>query len=54
MPWLALNGLQRRVRGLWWHCGHTPQYFAGNGFTAQGFDHSSYCFLDPTPFSSGE
>ena len=28
--------------GLWWRAGRTPQYLVGNGFIAQGFDHSSY------------
>ncbi len=28
--------------GLWWRAGRTPQSLVGNGFIAQGFDHSSY------------
>ena len=28
--------------GLWWRCGRPPQALVGVGFTAQGFDHSSY------------
>ena len=28
--------------GLWWRAGRTPQSLVGNGFIAQGFDHSSF------------
>ena len=37
--YMAFNG---EYGGMWWRCGRTPQYLVGNGFIAQGFDHSSY------------
>ena len=37
--YMAFNG---EYGGLWWRCGRTPQYLVGNGFIAQGFDHSSW------------
>ena len=36
--------------GMWWRCGRTPQYLVGNGFIAQGFDHSSYYRRCPDSF----
>ena len=36
--------------GLWWRCGRTPQFLVGNGFTAQGFDHSSYFRRQPDSY----
>lgn len=36
--------------GLWWRCGRTPQSLVGNGFIAQGFDHSSYYRRQPDSF----
>ena len=33
--------------GLWWRCGRPPQTLVGNGFIAQGFDHSSYYRRQP-------
>ena len=35
-------GFNGEYGGLWWRAGRTPQYLVGNGFIAQGFDHSSY------------
>ena len=37
--YMAFNG---EYGGLWWRAGRTPQYLVGNGFIAQGFDHSSF------------
>ena len=37
--YMAFNG---EYGGMWWRCGHAPQYLVGNGFIAQGFDHSSW------------
>ena len=36
--------------GLWWRCGRPPQSLVGNGFIAQGFDHSSYYRRQPDSF----
>jgi len=38
--------------GLWWRCGRPPQSLVGNGFIAQGFDHSSYYRRQPDSFES--
>ena len=35
-------GFSGELGGLWWRCGRPPQGLVGVGFTAQGFDHSSY------------
>lgn len=35
-------GFNGEYGGLWWRAGRTPQSLVGNGFIAQGFDHSSY------------
>ena len=36
--------------GLWWRAGRTPHSIVGNGFAAQGFDHSSYYRRQPDSF----
>ena len=45
--YMSFNG---EYGGMWWRCGRTPQSLVGNGFIAQGFDHSSYYRRCPDSF----
>ena len=45
--YMSFNG---EYGGMWWRCGRTPQPLVGNGFIAQGFDHSLYYCRHPDSF----